>query len=217
MTDSLAQVAIAVPLRRLFDYLIPAGMQVTVGSRVRVPFGRSRVIGVITGLTERSDLPADRLKPLAAVLDPDPLLDRDDLAFLRWVASYYHHPVGEVLAAALPLRLRRADRALLPGQAAWRLTAAGITQAADPPPRTPGKAITVYKSPTCGCCAGWADYLADNGFKVTVVDREDLSGLKARHGITPELRSCHTAVVDGYAIEGHVPAEDDAVAHREQR
>ncbi len=75
-------------------------------------------------------------------------------------------------------------------------------------PRTFGQAITVYKSPTCGCCAGWADYLKDNGFRVTVVDRHDLSELKAEYGIGPELQSCHTAVVGDYAIEGHVPADD---------
>ncbi len=74
--------------------------------------------------------------------------------------------------------------------------------------RTFGQAITVYKSPTCGCCAGWADYLKDNGFRVTVVDRHDLSELKAEYGIGPELQSCHTAVVGDYAIEGHVPADD---------
>jgi hypothetical protein len=71
-----------------------------------------------------------------------------------------------------------------------------------------GTEITVYKSPSCGCCAGWAEYLRGNGFRVTVVDKYDLSELKAQHGIRPELQSCHTAIVDGYAIEGHVPADD---------
>ncbi len=68
--------------------------------------------------------------------------------------------------------------------------------------------ITVYKSPTCGCCQAWADYLQDEGFRVTVHDRHDLSDLKTRHGIEPHLQSCHTAEIDGYVIEGHVPADD---------
>lgn len=76
------------------------------------------------------------------------------------------------------------------------------------PPRQLGKAITVYKSPSCGCCAGWSEYLRQNGFRVSVVDQYDLSGVRARHGIRPELQSCHTAVIDGYVIEGHVPADD---------
>ena len=71
-----------------------------------------------------------------------------------------------------------------------------------------GIPITVYKSPTCGCCAGWASYLSTRGFAVTTIDQEDLSALKAKHGITPELRSCHTALVGGYVVEGHVPSAD---------
>ena len=68
--------------------------------------------------------------------------------------------------------------------------------------------ITVYKSPTCGCCAKWADYLAADGFDVRTVDRDDLDAVKSTHGVPPRLQSCHTAVVDGYVIEGHVPAQD---------
>ncbi len=76
------------------------------------------------------------------------------------------------------------------------------------PTRQFGKEITVYKSPNCGCCAGWAEHLQHNGFHVTVVEQHDLSPIKAQYGIGPKLQSCHTAVVDGYAIEGHVPADD---------
>lgn len=71
-----------------------------------------------------------------------------------------------------------------------------------------GQSITVYKSPTCGCCAAWVDYLKTEGFRVTVHDQADLDDLKAGHGITAQLQSCHTAEVDGYVIEGHVPADD---------
>ena len=80
--------------------------------------------------------------------------------------------------------------------------------AGEPVTKQFGKEITVYKSPSCGCCAGWAKHLRHSGFRVTVVDQYDLSEIKARHGIGPKLQSCHTAVVDGYAIEGHVPADD---------
>lgn len=86
---------------------------------------------------------------------------------------------------------------------------APLSFAADESPtRQFGNEITVYKSPSCGCCTGWAEYLRHNGFRVTIVDQYDLSALKAQFGIRPELQSCHTAVVDGYAIEGHVPADD---------
>lgn len=68
-------------------------------------------------------------------------------------------------------------------------------------------AVTVYKSPTCGCCGNWVDHLEANGYEVTTVETEDLSPVKAEHGVRPEYASCHTALVEGYVIEGHVPAD----------
>lgn len=89
------------------------------------------------------------------------------------------------------------------------MTLAPLALATDQAPnRQLGKRIEVFKSPSCGCCAGWAEYLGRNGFDVTVVDQYDLSEIKARYGIRRELQSCHTAIVDGYAIEGHVPVAD---------
>ena len=72
-----------------------------------------------------------------------------------------------------------------------------------------GQEITVYKSPTCGCCQGWAEYLEDNGFIVETVDTPKVQEIKKEYGLTdPRLASCHTAIVDGYVVEGHVPADD---------
>lgn len=68
--------------------------------------------------------------------------------------------------------------------------------------------VVVYKSPTCGCCNAWIDHLQDNGFKVVARDTNDVTTIKMQHGVTPELASCHTALVDGYVLEGHVPAAD---------
>jgi hypothetical protein len=68
--------------------------------------------------------------------------------------------------------------------------------------------ITVHKSSTCGCCAKWVDYIRANGFDPTVRDREDMESLKDALGVPREVRSCHTAQVAGYLIEGHVPASD---------
>ncbi len=73
---------------------------------------------------------------------------------------------------------------------------------------TAGPLITVYKSRTCGCCAKWVDYLREDGFTVTVHDEEGMDRLKDELGVPQSLRSCHTAVVDRYLIEGHVPAAD---------
>ena len=68
--------------------------------------------------------------------------------------------------------------------------------------------VTVYKSPTCGCCTGWVDYLRDEGFRVETIDLQNLDPIKQEHGISRQLQSCHTALVDGYVVEGHVPVDD---------
>ena len=68
--------------------------------------------------------------------------------------------------------------------------------------------VTVYKSPTCGCCSQWIAHMEANGFEVNAHDLADLTQIKSEHGVRQELISCHTALVDGYVIEGHVPAED---------
>ena len=88
-------------------------------------------------------------------------------------------------------------------------TALGSIALARPALATPTR-IGVYKSPTCGCCSAWVEHMARSGFTVDAhdVDQGALYALKARSGITPELASCHTALVSGYVVEGHVPAGD---------
>ena len=68
--------------------------------------------------------------------------------------------------------------------------------------------ITVYKSPTCGCCNKWISHLEDNGFKVNAIDSDNMSAIKDKQGVPAGARSCHTAVINDYVIEGHVPAAD---------
>ncbi len=72
-------------------------------------------------------------------------------------------------------------------------------------------AISVYKTPSCGCCQKWVDYMADNGFNSEVIEQDDLNPLKTQLGIQGRYRSCHTGVVTSaqgeYVFEGHVPAE----------
>jgi hypothetical protein len=74
--------------------------------------------------------------------------------------------------------------------------------------RAEGPTISVIKSKTCGCCSMWLEHLKANGFTVKAEDVEDLYERKDKLKIPSELQSCHTGVVDGYIIEGHVPAED---------
>ncbi len=67
--------------------------------------------------------------------------------------------------------------------------------------------IVVYKSPTCGCCNKWIDHMKANGFTVEAHNNPDMQPIKQRIGVPSNLQSCHTAVVDGYVFEGHVPAD----------
>lgn len=71
-----------------------------------------------------------------------------------------------------------------------------------------GAVVEVYKTPTCGCCGLWVKHLQENGFTARVTDMDDLSALKKKHGVPAKAGSCHTAVVNGYVLEGHVPAAD---------
>ena len=71
-----------------------------------------------------------------------------------------------------------------------------------------GPLVQVYKSPTCGCCANWVKHLQDNGFATRVVEMADLGDIKAKNNVPGSAQSCHTATVDGYVLEGHVPAAD---------
>lgn len=68
--------------------------------------------------------------------------------------------------------------------------------------------LMVYKDPYCGCCTAWIEHMRANGFTVKFEDRQDMDAIKEASGVAPELASCHTAMIDGYVIEGHVPAAE---------
>lgn len=73
---------------------------------------------------------------------------------------------------------------------------------------TQGPRLEVWKDATCGCCEGWVKHMKAAGFEATVHDVTDLQAVKAAHGVPDALQSCHTALIDGYVVEGHVPAAD---------
>lgn len=88
-------------------------------------------------------------------------------------------------------------------------------KAAQPPAATPASApaaadaplVVVYKDPSCGCCKQWVEHMRQNGFRVEAHDTSGVDGIKDGAGVPTASRSCHTGLVGGYAIEGHVPAE----------
>ena len=85
--------------------------------------------------------------------------------------------------------------------------ALAVDSAATSPAAPTADEIVVYKTPTCGCCGRWVDHMKANGFTATVKDTVDLAPIKRRLGVPASMASCHTTVVNGYVVEGHVPAE----------
>ncbi|RNE93857.1 primosomal protein N' [Marichromatium sp. AB32] len=126
MTEArIARVALPGPLDELFDYLPGAMGQPEPGTRVLVPFGRSRRVGILVEYAAECGCDPSRLKSVERALDPRPLFAPADLTLIRWAARYYRHPLGDALFTALPARLRESGPLLASGVAGIRLTAAG--------------------------------------------------------------------------------------------
>ncbi|NNF96139.1 MAG: primosomal protein N', partial [Halobacteria archaeon] len=99
------RVAVATPLRRSFDYLPPRDVDIArlkPGMRLRLPFGRTEVIGVLLEITQEAQVAAVRLKRAKQLLDAEPILSPELLWLLNWASHYYQHPIGEVVQQALP-------------------------------------------------------------------------------------------------------------------
>jgi primosomal protein N' (replication factor Y) (superfamily II helicase) len=143
----ILQVALDTPLRRVFDYLPPAGFdrqgsdgpaaddpqsryRLTPGVRVRVPFGRRLLIGILVGTSRSSSVPRAKLKPALEIVDDQAVFDPVTFDLLCWAAEYYHHPIGEVMAAALPVSLRAGRPVQLIGEK-WVLSEAGRQRLGD--------------------------------------------------------------------------------------
>jgi primosomal protein N' (replication factor Y) len=131
------RVALAVPLRQLFDYLpgdcsaIPQP-----GMRVLVPFGRRKMVGVVVEVADKSELPLEKLANVIACPDGEqPVLTSETLELLKWCWRYYKHAPGEVVSNALPPLLRKADGVIPPLPVQYSLTAAGDARLQEPPGR----------------------------------------------------------------------------------
>ena len=132
MPEPILRVAVPSPLHRTLDYLPPPDCDpVTLrpGVRVRVPFGRRCAVGFLLDIGDRTELEPAALRPAHAILDAEPVLSAELTALLEWAWRYYHHPPGEVFAAALPVLLRRGEPAAPPR---WRIAAAGRAALAGP-------------------------------------------------------------------------------------
>ncbi|AKO30632.1 primosomal protein N' [[Haemophilus] ducreyi] len=128
----LVRVALAVPLNCYFDYLLLPNMAVVKGARVQVPFGQQIKVGIVVDLPSTTDIPQSKLKPIHAVLDHQAIFDPEIWQLLHWAASYYHAAIGEVLASALPVKLRNGDAAEYVENDYFRVTELGQQRLVSP-------------------------------------------------------------------------------------
>lgn len=109
--NTILQVAIPTPLRKLFDYLVPLDLNASIiptpGMRVRVPFGSQEKIGFLVGVSDHSDCPLHKLKPAHEILDAEPIFSESTLQLIQWASRYYHASLGDVFETALPNPLRK--------------------------------------------------------------------------------------------------------------
>ena len=108
-TKQVIQVAVPRPLHSVYDYHVDGDMALpALGARLRVPFGRSEVIGIC--VSTHVDNPHAKTKPVSEVLDHDAAIDSELLDLAQWMQSYYHYPLGEVLATVLPSAARKGSQ-----------------------------------------------------------------------------------------------------------
>ncbi len=122
----IIQVAIPIPVNRIFDYLAPKGTtSISPGTRVLVPFGNAKKVAFAVGIIENSNIKNDRLKPIIEILDEYSLLSEQDYQLVLWAQHYYHHPLGEVFSAAFPVSLRKGKKSVVAQEKHYKLSAKG--------------------------------------------------------------------------------------------
>lgn len=109
MKSPYLEIAVATPLRRAFHYHAPRGEMPPAGVRCRVPFGKRTVVGVVLGSTATPDVSPSKIRSINSILDAKPILPESIMKLCIWAAGYYHHPIGEVMATALPVLLRQGE------------------------------------------------------------------------------------------------------------
>lgn len=192
----VAHVALPVPLPRTFDYLLPEGMTVKAGSRVRVPFGKQQErIGVVVSVSDVSELPLNELKAVVEVLDVEPVFTHSVWRLLLWAADYYHHPIGDVLFHALPILLRQGRPAANAPMWYWFATEQGQAVDLNSLKRSPKQqqALAALRQGKI-----WRDQVAELEFNDAALQALRKKGLCDLASETPEFSDWRT----NYAVSG---------------
>ena len=210
-TPTVLRVAIPTPLRRSFDYLPPKDVAIDSlkpGMRLRLPFGRSEVIGILLEVTQHTQVAAVRLKRATQLLDAEPILNPDLLWLLNWASQYYQHPIGEVVQQALPALLRQGRPAHSKSLEYWRLTPEGQHVDLTALSRAPRQAelLTLLKKHTDGMSSAdlnrhhpqWRPVIARLADKNWIVQSDVPPAVTASHQSAesrPELNSAQQQAV----------------------
>jgi len=132
----IALIGLDVPLANTFDFLLPAAIEARVGSLVIVPFGRQRMVGVVVGLRDYSDVPPEKLRPIESVKSGLPPLSAEILSVFRFCADYYHSSIGQIALNAVPPRVRTLKELPRQDDASLGVTADGHAALAAMPARS---------------------------------------------------------------------------------
>lgn len=142
LNSVILEVAVAVPLRQTFDFLLPAEQDLTshnlvVGARVKVPFGSRKLIGIIVAIKSSSNYPYSKLKKVLQIVDNAAIFDTTLWATLHWISRYYLAPIGDVIDISMPVALRKGADLAPPTNKTWRLSDAGRSSAIEELNRAP--------------------------------------------------------------------------------
>jgi primosomal protein N' (replication factor Y) len=215
MPDQLIlRVAVPAPLYNSFDYLPPDDVLVESllpGVRVSVPFGRGNRCGVLLELLTDGNSAGRRLKQAHAILDQAPLFMKADLAFLIWAGRYYQHPVGEVIANALPVRLRKGEPAVSVKTMRWHLTDLGAQQKISSIKRAPKQAalLALLKESANGLSKEQLAHLLD-AFRAPLLAMQQKGWVEALEQENP-ISSASGGQGASYALNSDQKAAVDAV------
>ena len=135
--QTIVKVAVPGPFLFPLDYLLQADLlaeqqeKPVIGGRVWVPFRNKKILGLVMAITDSADYEISKIKPVAEIVDRTPILQNTQLDLLNWASHYYHEPIGEVVMAALPKRLRAGEAAEINGMQYWQLSAEGQSKTLD--------------------------------------------------------------------------------------
>ncbi|BCN92389.1 primosomal protein N' [Thiomicrorhabdus immobilis] len=222
----IAKVAVPGPFLFPLDYLLDAEqdllttdcateIKAVVGGRVWVPFRNKKVIGMVMEISESADYELSKIKPIEEVIDIEPLFDATQLGLLNWASQYYHEPIGDVMLAALPKRLRAGENAEISGMQYWQLSAEGRSKTLEDISRRALKQRRVFAQFLDQKLKSESDLNAElENWRSAVKTFTEKGWLETAHG--PCLRESNYAPAPNHTLNDAQKSAVDAVLESQQ-